>query len=69
MINDTNRHTRELSAYIFDKPGNDVLKALKSQGEEIEQLLRIRDSLDYRVGRLILSPVRKTRRLLSGLRH
>ena len=69
MINDTNRHTRELSAYIFNKPGNDVLKALKSQGEEIEQLLRIRDSLDYRVGRLILSPVRKTRRLLSGLRH
>ena len=69
MINDTKRYACELSAYIFNKPGNDVLKVLKSQGEEIEQLLRVRDSLDYRVGRLILSPVRKARRLLSGIRH
>ena len=69
MINDTNRHTRELSEYIFNKPGNSVLKALRSQGDEIEQLLRIRDSWDYRVGRLMLDPIRKTRRLLSGIRH
>jgi hypothetical protein len=69
MINDTNRHARELFAYIFNKPGNSILKALRRQGEEIEQLSWIRTSLDYRVGRLILSPVRKTKRLLSGLRH
>lgn len=69
MISDGARHVPEISAYIFNKPGNDVLKALKSQGEELEPLLQIRNSRDYEVGRLILSPLRKIRRILSSLRH
>lgn len=32
MLSDTKRHVSELVAYIFDKPGNGILKALRNRG-------------------------------------
>jgi hypothetical protein len=69
MNNETKRHISELTAYIFNKPGNSVLKALRNQSLESEGLCRIQKSWDYRVGHSIISPLRSMKRLLFNSRH
>ncbi len=58
----------DLVAYIFAKPENRLLKALRSQCEEAEALAHKIEALvqskDYRVGRSIVNPLRKIKHLL-----
>jgi hypothetical protein len=67
MITDTNKHTAELFEYIFGKPENSILKILRNQGQELEMLLGIEKSWDYKVGHSIVAPLRKVKRLVFNL--
>lgn len=68
MISDTNRHIPELFEYMFGKPGNEVLRALRDQGEQVEELSWISRRWEYRVCSSILNPLRRMKRALYGLR-
>jgi glycosyltransferase involved in cell wall biosynthesis len=56
----------EMMTYLFEKPEYAVLKALRNQGEELERLMGIERSLDYKVGSSIIAPLRAIKRLLFG---
>jgi glycosyltransferase involved in cell wall biosynthesis len=68
MIEETNRHQDELLAYIFSKPHNQAVRLIREQSFDNELLMqRIRNlenSRDYRLGRLVLSPLRLLKRHL-----
>lgn len=62
-------HLIEIATYIFAKPENAALRALRDQEEELERLLRLQRSWEYRVGSFIAAPLRaikhRLRRMLS----
>jgi len=66
MLCNTQRHLAEITTYIFDKPEYPILRALRDQGKELEGLLRLKKSWDYRVGSAIVAPLRRIKRLLFG---
>jgi glycosyltransferase involved in cell wall biosynthesis len=59
MLATTNRHMEALYAYIFGKTENHIARLLREQGFELERLRAIAASRDYRLGRLLLDPLRK----------
>jgi hypothetical protein len=65
MLSDTNRRKPELAKYIFGKPGNEILRALRDQGEQLEELAWMSRRLEYRVCSTILAPLRRMKRTLS----
>jgi glycosyltransferase involved in cell wall biosynthesis len=67
MLETTNRHMEALLAYIFGKRENQAVRLLREQGFELERLRAIVASRDYRVGRLLLDPLRKVA-ALAGIR-
>jgi glycosyltransferase involved in cell wall biosynthesis len=65
MISDTLRHQQELHTYIFGKPGHEILRALRAQGEKLEELSWIRRRAEYRLCSSVLLPLRRMKRVLS----
>jgi glycosyltransferase involved in cell wall biosynthesis len=69
MIETTNRHAGELISYIFNKPENRLLQLIKNKEMEIDKarqrLAEIEKSKDYRVGRFIMNPARKLKRMVG----
>lgn len=69
MLSEACRHTGELIAYIFGKPEYEILGALRDQAVQLEELSRKFRSWDYRVGNVIVAPIRKVTRIPSGIRR
>ena len=66
MSCDARLHGAEIMAYLFEKPEYAILKALRNQGEELERLMGIEKSWDYKVGSSIIAPLRAIKRLVFG---
>jgi len=64
MLSDAHRHFAELVAYIFEKPQFTILKAMREQGLELDEILGRYYSRDYNVGSLIVAPLRAIKRML-----
>lgn len=61
MISNTNKHVETLLAYIFAKPENQVLNALREQTLRLNLIERSRD---YRVGKRVVTPLRRLSNLV-----
>ena len=68
MLSETNRHQPVLRQHIFGKAGNELLRALREQGDELDELSAKFRSWDYRVGSTIVTPLRSIKRALFGSR-
>lgn len=70
MIDSAKSHSYDLDAHIFGKPGNEALRIIREQQREIAELTAgqpsLRASIDYRIGHLLVSPIRKLKRALKG---
>jgi len=69
MLSETEKHKIELAEYIFSKPGFELLRPLRDQAIQLEEMSKNFQSLDYRVGRAIVAPLRKVTRIPSGIRR
>jgi glycosyltransferase involved in cell wall biosynthesis len=67
MLETTNRHTEELLAYIFGKPQNQAAKLIRQMGLEFiplrQRVRQLENSRDYRLGRLLVEPLRRIKRI------
>jgi glycosyltransferase involved in cell wall biosynthesis len=64
MIEGAVRRYEEIVIYIFAKPENRSLCVIRDQARTLEHLVRIQQSRDYRVGHLLVEPLRRLKRLL-----
>jgi glycosyltransferase involved in cell wall biosynthesis len=68
MVEGARLHGDEIRDYVFEKPENWALHVLQEQGEELAQLAernrQLEASMDYRVGRLLVNPIRTLQRIL-----
>lgn len=69
MISETNLHRAELKSYIFNKAENRFFRLVRDQQMRMDtvvaELARIKGSKDYRLGRCIVDPVRRLKRLFQ----
>ena len=65
MICETRLHKDEVVTYIFEKPEYIALKVLRAQGQEYAKAFLRAKSWDYKVGSLIVGPIRRIKRLLE----
>jgi glycosyltransferase involved in cell wall biosynthesis len=68
MLSNTRQHIPKLLKHIFGKPGNELLRALRDQAEQLDKSSWILRSWDYRIGSAIVTPLRRVKRLLFGVR-
>lgn len=59
------RRQQELAELIFAKPEYEFLKILREQSLQAEELSRVLESWEYRIGSSIVAPLRKIKRLLT----
>lgn len=69
MLSGADRHRKQLIEYIFGKPEYEILRALRDQAVRLEELSQQFRSLDYRVGNVIVAPLRKISRIPAGIRR
>ena len=68
MIGEAMLHKSEVAAYMFEKPEFTILKAMRAQGLELDEILSRYYSRDYKVGSFIVAPLRAIKRLLFSSR-
>jgi glycosyltransferase involved in cell wall biosynthesis len=66
---DATRQHHQLAEYIFRKPEYEILRALRDQALQFEELSQTFESWDYRVGHVIVGPLRTIKRIPSGIRR
>ncbi len=66
MLSETSLHQPELREYIFGKTGNELLRALRNQVAQLDQLSA--KYWEYRVGSTIVAPLRSIKRAFFGPR-
>jgi len=69
MLSETKRHKKALLHYIFEKPGYELLKALRDQAVRLDEISCNFQSVDYRIGNTIMRPLRKVKRIPSSIRR
>ena len=65
LRSETNHHQDELNAYIAGKRESGVLQSILRNEMELTRLKLIEKSAEYRVGRLLVGPVRKLKKFFS----
>jgi glycosyltransferase involved in cell wall biosynthesis len=59
----TNLHQEELKAYIAGKRESDVLQSILNSEMELARLNAIEESGEYRLGRMLLGPIQRVKKL------
>lgn len=65
MLTEVNKHTTVMDSYLFSKK---ELVALGEMRAELHRLLMVEQTMEYRLGRGLLKPVRATMTMLGGSR-
>lgn len=63
MLSETDRHHRELIAYMFRKPENRLVAVIRRQQQKIEKFAKQHTSVGERLGRQLVRPLRSLKPL------
>lgn len=66
MIRTTKLHEKELREYIFNKKGMDLARELRNLWWELETLKAKSSSMEYKIGKWLLFPLRILQRIRAG---
>ncbi len=65
MISDTNKKYNQITQYIFDKKELSIIKSVAQTNKIARQYTHIKNSMEYKIGKLIMSPIRWIQNILN----